>query len=96
MNKKLESMEVSDLLGMFKDAAKTEAQGKCTFMRKIETLPPNVQEAINLACATREVTNREILAFINTKTDVKANITMIQDHRHKEGCLVCMYGTARA
>jgi hypothetical protein len=96
MTKKLENLEVEDLLGMFKDPAKTEAQGKCTFMRKIEQLPPKVQEAVNIACANKDVTNREILAFINTHTDVKANITMITDHRHKEGCLVCLYGTARA
>jgi hypothetical protein len=96
MTKKLENMEVDDLLGMFKSPEKIEAQGKCTFMRKIENLPSNVQEAISIAVSNKDVTSREILAFINTKTDVKVNLTMVQDHRHKEGCIVCLYGTARA
>lgn len=95
MSKKIEEMEVSDILGMFKSPAKTEAQGKCTFMRKVEMLPTNIQEAVNIAVGTKDVTSREILAFINTNTDVKVNLTMIQEHRHKEGCVVCLYGTAR-
>lgn len=96
MTKKLENMDVSDLLEMFKTSGSKEAIGKCTFIRKIETLPANVQEAIHIACANKGVTNREILAFVNTNTDVTVNITSIQDHRHKDGCLVCLYGTPRA
>lgn len=95
MTENLEDMNVDDILGMFKSPAKTAAQGKCTFVRKVETLPENVQEAINIAVTIKDVTSREILAFINTNTDVQVNLTMIQDHRHKEGCVVCMYGTAR-
>lgn len=93
--KNLESMKVDDLLGMFKSPEKTAKKGKCTFIRKIEELPANVQEAINLAVANPDVTSREILAFINVNTDVQVNLTMVQDHRHKEGCVVCLYGTAR-
>lgn len=100
MSKKTETelsdVPVEDLLSMFKDPVNVDAKGKCTFIRKVETLPENVQEAIHIACANKEVTNREILAFINLKTDAQANITMIQDHRHRDGCLVCMYGTAKA
>ena len=95
MTKKLENMEVDDLLKMFKSPEKVEEQGKCTFIKKVETLPENVQEAIYIAVSNKDVTNREILAFINLHTNVKANLTMIQDHRHKEGCIVCLYGTAR-
>lgn len=95
MSKNIDSLDVSELLEMFKDPAKTEAKGKCTFMRKVDTLSGNVQEAIKLAVANQDVTNREILAFINTHTDAKVNLTMVQDHRHKEGCVVCLYGTAR-
>lgn len=93
MTKKLENLELDELLGMFNTTDKTAAQGKCSFVKKVETLPVNVQEAINIACQNQDVTNRDILAFINSKTDVKVNQSMIQHHRHKDGCMTCLYGT---
>lgn len=91
-----ESESIEDILDMFKSPEKKDAKGKCILIRKIEKLPPNVYEALTIALTNKDITNREILAFINTKTDVQTNINTIQDHRHKEGCFVCLYGTARA
>lgn len=98
MSKKAETvadMEVDDILELIKTPDKTGVKGKCTFIRKIEQLPENLYKAITIACENPDVTNREILAFVNTKTDAQTNLTAVQDHRHRDGCVVCLYGTAR-
>lgn len=94
MSDKLKDMTPEEMLDMFKTPEKVNAQGKCTFVRKIEELPDNVRQAVVMACENKDVTNREILAFINSKTDVQVNLTQVQKHRHADGCIECMYGTA--
>ena len=87
----LSNADVDDILTMIKTPLTSEATGKCVFVRKLEELPENVREGINIAVANPEVTNREILAFINTKTDVKVSMISIQNHRHYKGCHACLY-----
>ena len=92
--KELSTMSVDDVLASIKTPEQGEKVGKCVLIKKLETLPTNVYEALLIALDNKDVTNRDLLSFINNKTEVQVNLTNLQDHRTKAGCLVCMYGSA--
>lgn len=85
-----ETYTVEEILAAFK-TPKTKP-GRCTLMKKIDTLPENIQAALLIAIATKDVTNREIYDFIMGETDLKLSLDPIQKHRHKKGCSICLYG----
>lgn len=66
--------------------------GRCTLMKKIDTLPDNIQAALLIAIANKDVTNKEIYNFIMGETDLTLSLDPIQKHRHKKGCSICLYG----
>ena len=85
---------VDDIFSMIKAPSgnKDGNLSKCKFIKKIEELPSNVLDALMLAVHTEDVSNRDILAFVNTQTEVRINLTMLQKHRAKAGCMDCLYG----
>lgn len=96
VNKVVKDLSVDDILELIKNPTeKGKNQGKCILIRKMESLPDSVREAITLAMDNPDVTNRDILAFFTNHTDVKVTHTNVQDHRAKAGCLVCLYGGSR-
>jgi hypothetical protein len=66
--------------------------GRCALMKQIDTLPENIQAALLIAIANKDVTNKEIFNFIMGETDLIVNLNKIQVHRHKKGCAICLYG----
>lgn len=66
--------------------------GRCSLMKKIDTLPENIQAALLIALENKDVTNKEIYNFIMGETELKLNLNMVQVHRAKQGCSICLYG----
>ena len=92
--KEISTMSVDDLLASIKAPEHGEKVGKCVLIKKIEKLPANVYEALLIAFDNKDVTNRDLLSFINNKTKIQVNLANLQAHRSKAGCIVCMYGAA--
>jgi len=91
------SESVDDLLRVIKNPGLVgQAPGSdrlCLFMQRVQPLSENILQAIAIACQDTDVTNDDIVLFINTTTNVKVNLSMVQKHRNrKRGCLVCDRG----
>jgi len=87
---------VEDFLSMIKDSKDTTTKYKCVLIRKLDSaeIPDNMYEALKQAILDDNVSNVKILSFIKNNTKAKVNLTNIQDHRRKAGCVVCLYGSA--
>lgn len=93
---KTNDLSVNDVLELIKNPSnKGNCKGKCILVRKMETLPDNIKEALNTAMADRNVSNRDIVSFISNHTDIQVTYTNVMDHRAKAGCLTCLYGGTR-
>ena len=94
MKKKTE-LSVDELLVAIKAPHTGEQKGKCVLIRKVETLPENYQEAIKIALDNKNVTSTEIRGFINGKTDIYVSENSVSRHRHRDGCVDCLYGVSK-
>lgn len=96
VNKVVEDLSVDDILDLIKNPSeKGNNKGKCILVRKMETLPDSIKEALNTAMSDRNVSNRDIVAFFSNHTDIEVTYTNVMDHRAKAGCLICLYGGSR-
>lgn len=96
MSKKIEDLSVDDVLNLIKNPNKEgKNKGKCILIRKMETLPDSIREAVTIAMENEDVTNRDMLAFFSDHTDIDVTYTNVLDHRAKAGCLICLYGGSK-
>lgn len=91
-----EEATVEDFLSMIKAPKSGVATHRCVLIRKIDNagIPNNMRKALDQALVDENVSNVDILAFLKGSTKANVNLTNIQDHRRKDGCIVCLYGGA--
>lgn len=86
-----------DLVKLLRDPTRlwggaSHSDQQCALMGKLNKLPPNAREAVDIVIGDRSVKNPEITLFLR-KFGVNVHVSEVQRHRHlKRGCLVCGTG----
>lgn len=82
-----------DILAMIKSSSGTRGaagEERCKLMRDVETLPPNIRAAVEMAIADKDVSNNRIVMFINGNSPIRVSRNSMQQHRnHATGCTIC-------
>jgi hypothetical protein len=91
----LVDVPVDALVEMIKNPTGRDQQSgrSCGLIRRLDSLPPNVKEAVMLAMDDPEITNGTLLTFLSRpEFGIAVNEKMVQRHRRKNGCFVCVHG----
>lgn len=86
-------LSVDDILKIIKNPDQSKkTSSRCILMQKMDELPDNIREAVNVAMSTSGVTNYDIAAFFANHTSLSVSFKSIERHRRKTGCVTCLYG----
>lgn len=91
--------DVQDMIDQLRSGPTTTSGARegrvCILMTIVQRLPPAEREAVMTVMDDPDVKNREMLVFINSRsetTGVSVTIHQLRAHRAKLGCLRCVLG----